>query len=90
MATFAWIIMTSAEKDMAETLNGGGVAVIPREIANPLADNLGEGDLLGKFVAPARLLNDPDYVRWVDTLGVLPIRIMDSEVLFLPEVEEEE
>lgn len=53
-----------------------------QEINNLLANNLGYGTLLGKWVAPARLLNDPEYVRWVDTLGTLPIHVMDSETLF--------
>lgn len=36
------------------------------------------------WVSPARLLNDPDYQRWVPTLGLLPIHVLDSETLFPP------
>jgi hypothetical protein len=65
-------------------LDGNGIALGPQEVTNVLANNLGYGTLVGKWVAPARLLNDPDYSRWVSTLGALPIHVMDSETLFPP------
>lgn len=85
MTVQAWIIMSQAERDAAVALNDTTAKVLPRAIDNPLANNLGEGVLVSKYVAPARLLNDPLYVRWVDTLGTLPIRTMDSDALFVPD-----
>lgn len=84
MTVQAWIKMDAAEKDAAVALNDEGAVVDPREVTNPLANNLGHGVLVGSFVAPARLLNDPEYGRWSSSLGVLPIYVLDSETLFLP------
>lgn len=85
MTVLALIVMDEAQKDAATLLDGGGIALGARQINNPLSNNLGHGILLDQWIAPARLLNDPDYVRWVLVLGTLPIFVMDSETLFLPE-----
>ena len=87
MTVQAWIILTGSEKTDAEALNDGAAAVEARAIDNTMANSLGEGTLVGKFVLPARLLNDASYSRW-SYLSALPIRTMDSEVLFLPVVVE--
>lgn len=79
-----FIVMTPTEKNDAVALDGGGIALGPREINNALANNLGRGTLVGHWVAPARLLNDPDYARWVPTLKLLPIHVIGSDVLFAP------
>ena len=84
MTTQAYIVMTTSEKDDAVLLDGNGIALGPRQIDNSLANNLGFGTLVGQWVSPARLLNDPDYSRWVPTLGTLPIHVMDSDTLFVP------
>lgn len=84
MTVQAWIIMTTEEKNAAELLSDENVALGAQEIVNVLANNLGLGALVGKWVSPARLLNDPDYSRWVPTLGTLPIHVMDSDTLFQP------
>lgn len=84
MTVQAYIVMTPAEKDDAVLLDGNGIALGPQEVTNVLANNLGYGTLVGKWVSPARLLNDPDYARWVPTLGTLAIHVMDSETLFPP------
>lgn len=89
MTVQAMIIMTTSEKDAATQLDdnfpqGGGVRLGAREITNVLANNLGFGTLVDQWVAPARLLNDPDYIRWVPTLGLLPIHVLDSETIFPP------
>ena len=84
MTTQAWILLTEEQKVDAVLLDGNGIALGPREIDNPLANNLGHGTLVGQWVSPARLLNDPDYQRWVPTLGTLPIHVMDSDTLFIP------
>lgn len=91
MTTQAYILCTSAEKDAAELLNDQETSVWARPIDNSLANNLGLGTLQDdpaiRFVIPARVLNDPLYDRWVSTLGQLPIHVMDSDTLFLPDVE---
>lgn len=87
MTVQAYIVMTTAEKDAATLLDDEDAMLGALEIANPLANNLGYGTLVGQWVAPARLLNDPDYVRWVAPLGSLPIYVMDSDTLFVPFVE---
>lgn len=78
----AWIVMDATTKDAAVALNNEEVALAPQEITNFLANNLGYGTLVGQFVSPARLLNDPDYAAWVSLLGSLPIYVMDSATLF--------
>jgi len=84
MTVQAWIVMTAAQKEAATALDDEDAMLGAREIGNTLANNLGYGTLVGQWVSPARLLNDPDYQRWVPTLGTLPIHVMDSETLFLP------
>ncbi len=91
MTTQAFIILTETEAAAAVDLNPEEgvekVSVWPRVIDNPTANNLGEGVLVGKFVLPARILNNLEYSAWHPTLSVLPIRTMDSDVLFLPDPE---
>lgn len=82
MTVQAWIVLDEQEKDAAVLLDDEDAALGPREIVNALANNLGFGTLVGQWVAPARLLNDPAYARWVPTLGALPIHVMDSDTLF--------
>lgn len=84
MTVQAWIVMTTAEKNAATILDDEEAMLGARQIDNPLANNLGYGALVDKWVAPARLLNDINYARWVPTLGLLPIHVMDSDTLFIP------
>jgi hypothetical protein len=84
MTTQAWIVMDQAQRDAATTLDNEETMLGARQIDNSLANNLGFGVLVGQWVAPARLLNDPEYQRWVPTLGQLPIHVMDSDTLFVP------
>lgn len=83
MTVQAWIIMTQEQRDDATALNDDNAELGARQINNSLANNLGQGTLVGKWVSAARLLNDPDYVRWVPSLGGLPIAVMDSDTLFI-------
>jgi hypothetical protein len=84
MTVQAMIVMTGPQKDAAVLLNDDEIQVQPPEVTNSLANNLGYGTLVGQFVVGARLLNDPDYTRWVSTLGTYPIHVMDSDTLFTP------
>lgn len=84
MTVQAQIVMTTAQRNAAEALNDVNAELGARQIDNPLSNNLGHGTLVGMWVSPARLLNDPAYVRWVPTLGLLPIHVLDSDTLFLP------
>ena len=86
MTVQAWLIFTAAERTTAMAFNSPSAAVDPRAIDNVLANNLGEGTLVGKFVCPARLLIDPDYTAFYTYCSSLPIRTLDSDILFLPPV----
>lgn len=89
MTTQAFLLFTDSDVAAVNEVNAldTGVAVIPRQIDNPLANNLGEGVVVGVYsVAPARLLNDPEYTAYLEVCGSLPIRVWDSDVLFLPDV----
>jgi hypothetical protein len=79
MSVQTFIILTPAQKASAEALNDGNAAVMPRLVDNPLA-----GDILNKYVAPARILNDPAYARWFVSLTGLPRQILDSDMIFAP------
>lgn len=89
MTVQAYIIMTTAQKTAAELLDNTEQMLGPRQIDNSLANALGEGVLVAKWVSPARLLNDPEYTRWVPEMEGYPIRVFDSETLFLPPPPEE-
>jgi len=88
MTVQAYLILTTQEKNDAEALNDISAAVEGQEVTNALANNLGEGTLVGKWVIPARIMNDPLYTRWLTMVASLPIRILDSETLFAPPPED--
>ena len=87
MTVQAWLLFTPGDAAAAEALNDDNEMVIPRLVDNPLANNLGSGAIQtnGARVAPARILNNPDYARFVAVCGGLPIHVMDSDTLFLPD-----
>ncbi|MDR3495349.1 MAG: hypothetical protein P4L82_12180 [Ancalomicrobiaceae bacterium] len=87
MTVQAYLIFNSTVTVQVEALNNGDTAIIPRIINNPLANQLGYGPLQtdGDGVAGARILNDPEYERFWAICSTLPIQVMDSETLFLPE-----
>lgn len=84
MPVQAWIVMNDAQNAVAVALDDEDARIGSRRIDNPLANNLGYGTLVSAWVAPARLLNDPEFARWVPTLGILPIYVLDSDTLFVP------
>lgn len=87
MTVQAWLIFSPQESAEAVSASENtDFKVYPREIDNPLVSQLGDPlVLVGNFVAPARILNDPEFAPvWTETLGALPIRLLDSDILFLP------
>lgn len=90
MTTQAWLLFSPVQSTEVQQLNTPEAAVIPRQIDNVMANNLGEGTLVGQSVAPARLLNDPAYSSFYVYCESLPIRVFDSDVLFVPEPIDEE
>lgn len=89
MSVEACLLFDETQNKGVRALNpqdNGDAYVIPRKIDNPMADQLGLGAISGDhYVAPARLLNDPDYTGFVEFCSQLPIYTWDSDVLFLPD-----
>jgi hypothetical protein len=87
MTTQAWLVFTPAQSAAAVAASASTTfKVYPRAIDAPTANQLGDPVVIvGNLVAPARILNDPDYAPvWAASLSGLPIRVLDSDVLFLP------
>jgi hypothetical protein len=89
MTVQAWLVFTPAQ--VADTLAANEATdfkVVPRVIDNTMADQMGDPLVtVGNSVAPANVLNGPEYGPvWSESLGSLPIRTLDSDVLFLPPV----
>jgi len=107
MATQNFFVMSASQRIIAVGYNqgAGGVAIDPRLIdsstpgaginTNPDADGFGVGDpitLVGQYVAPVRIVNDPEYQREVPEmvafLLTLPSAILEVETIFLPPPED--
>lgn len=84
MAVMAIFVLTESQRAAVMALNTNTFKVDPRLIDNPLANNLGYGVLVGKYMLPARIINDPNMTQWYDMLGSLPIYTFDMDVLFVP------
>lgn len=84
MTVQAYIVLDAGQDTAAQALNTPDYQVQGQAIVNTLANNLGYGTLVGLYVIPARVLNDPNYGAWVPTLGSLPIHVLDSDTLFNP------
>jgi hypothetical protein len=95
-------ILTAAQSAVAEGFNNENVAVEPRAVdgANPGAGaNLNDaasdyaiGDavsLTGMFVAPTRIMDDPEYRTYapglIAFLRSLPWAALETETIFAPE-----
>lgn len=102
MTVQACMLMNPTLTASAKALNAASVAVgggqvDPRIVDNPLANNLGLGQLCefdpqGKLIwgygyLPARLLNNPSYGTFYDLLKDQPIYTLDSDILFAPQPE---
>jgi hypothetical protein len=79
-----WILVPTAGIAALRNLNQKDAAVEPRLIDDPAANTLGFGMLLGKYVLPARIADDPRYSRWASRIAAIPRGDADAEDLFLP------
>lgn len=76
MADIEWIVMSAAERARATVMNDDNAFLGARRIVH--------GTHAGCWVAPARLLADPDYARWHAILSPLPRLFATPEMLFPP------
>ena len=101
MTTQNYFVLTSAQRTTAIGLNSEDAAIDPRAVdsaspgsginTNQDATGFGVGDpvaLVGKFVAPVRIVNDPAYLAHVPDmvafLLTLPSALLENETIFLP------
>lgn len=105
MTTQNYFILTEAQRTTAMGYNQseGGVAIDPPAVSsaspgvgintNPDAIGFNVSDavtLVGNYVAPVRIVNDPEYLAEVPDmvafLLTLPTSILENETIFLPPV----
>lgn len=96
-----YFVLTSSQRTAVMAFNGEEVAIDPRAIdsatpgsginTNQDADGFGVGDavaLTGKFVAPVRIVNDPDYLSLAPAMVAylldVPSSALEDETIFLP------
>lgn len=102
MATQNWVILTAAQFAHVQTLDDDENYVIgerPIDNAspgvglniNPDADGIDPGDvvtLVGKYVCPKRMVDDPDCVTYAPALAAylltLPWAMLETETIFAP------
>jgi hypothetical protein len=101
MSTQNYFVLTAAQRSSAVALNGENCAIDPRAIdsaspgsgINTNQDAIGfdVGDavpLVGNYVAPVRIVNDPAYLAEVPDmitfLLTLPAALLENETIFLP------
>lgn len=101
MTTQNYFVLTSAQRSAAMAFNGEEVAIDPRAIdsaspgsginTNQDATGFDVGDpitLLGNYVAPVRIVNDPAYLSLAPStvayLLNMPCSILENETIFLP------
>lgn len=94
-------VLTSSQRSAAMAFNGDDVAINPIAVNNTspgiginLNDNASEYDagevvpLAGKYVAPKRIIDDPEYQTYapgmVAYLLDLPFCMLESETIFAP------
>ncbi|MCX5581487.1 hypothetical protein [Kaistia terrae] len=85
----AMIRMTPTLRAQAQLLDNGDRQIGGRQIDNPLANLTGDGVIVGDWLVAARVLNDPEYADYFDLLKDCQIRVIDSDVMFLPPSPEE-
>lgn len=88
MASQAWLIFTPEQNaQVLADSEATNFKIEPRLVDGNYVANLGEPLFAqGNFVAPARVLVDPEYVPvWAGTwVAELPTRNGDGDILFLP------
>lgn len=104
MATQNWAIITPDQRTALVAFNGEDVAINPRAIdnaapgiglnINPDATGISPGavvTLAGNFVAPKRIVDDPQYATYapgmVALLLTLPWAMLEAETIFAPAVD---
>lgn len=107
MAVQNFFVLTASQRTAVMAFNGSEVAINPRAIDNAspgVGINLNDaatgflaGDpvtLTGMFVAPKRIVDDPDYQAYVpDMINYLldkPFATLEPETIFTPCAEDEE
>lgn len=88
MTVFAFTVLTEAQRDAVVAVNGTpaafGVAINPRLIDNPMADELGFGVLTGSYICQAALRNDETYSAFHEALAAGTIRLLDTDTVIVP------
>lgn len=105
MTTQNWVILTAAQLAHAQTLDDDENYVVgtrPVDNAspgvginiNPDADGVAPADpvtLVGKFVAPKRIVDDPDCATYAPDLATylltVPWAMLEAETIFAPVTE---
>lgn len=90
MTLQSWLIFTPEQAaQVVEESKSTDFRVSPRVIDGQFVANINEPLLfVGQFVAPIEVLVGPEYGPvWASTwVGSLPVRMADSDILFLPPV----
>lgn len=101
MSTQNYFVLTAEQCITAHTFDSPDAAIGERAVdsaspgsgvnINDLATGFNVGDpitLVGKFVAPVRIVNDPAYLFYVPDmvtyLLTLPAALLENETIFLP------
>ncbi|MBX3545602.1 hypothetical protein [Chelatococcus sp.] len=101
MAVQNFFIITAAQRDDLVAMNSPDASINPRAIdntspgiginLNPDATGFEGGDavdLVGKFAAPKRIVDDPDYQAYVPDMVAylldLPYALLEAETIFAP------
>ncbi|MBS7703338.1 hypothetical protein [Chelatococcus asaccharovorans] len=96
-----FFIMTAGQRDDLMAMNDPNASINPRAIdaadpgtatnLNPDAVGFAVGDdvsLTGKFAAPKRIVDDPDYQAYVPDMIAylleLPYALLEAEMIFAP------
>lgn len=88
----SWILMTTAQAEAATALDvpGSGVAFGAKKITSELANNIGQGTLVGGetdyWVEDVHALIDPTMTVYYALCSTYPIITVEPEVLFVPEI----
>lgn len=102
MTTQNYFVMDATQRTAVIALNHPSASIDPRQIdsaspgsginTNQDADGFSVGDtipLVGQYVAPVRIVNDPQYLLHVPDMVAfileLPAALLENETIFLPD-----